>query len=250
MSTLSVTKTYLNGTVLTQGQLDSSFDSISAFINGANIDGTNIAVGGVSATQLASNSVTTAKILDTNITLAKLAAEVSAFLLPTGTVLSFAGASTPSGFLLCDGSAISRTTYASLFTAIGVAHGNGDGSTTFHLPDYRGRFLRGRDAGTSRDPDAGSRTASNSGGNSGDAVGSVQSAQTSSHTHTITDPGHLHAVGFNTAGGATIDSQAATGTAGGTYNTNGASTGITGTNATGGNETRPINANVNYIIKI
>lgn len=64
-------------------------------------------------------------------------------LVPTGTVLSFAGATAPSGYLSCDGSAISRSIYSDLFYIIGTSHGNGDGSTTFNLPDYRYSFLRG-----------------------------------------------------------------------------------------------------------
>lgn len=93
---------------------------------------------------------------------------------PAGTVLPFAGATAPDGWALCDGSIVSRSEYAELYLAIGDAWGNGDGSTTFHLPDLRGRFLRGVDNGAGRDGDAGSRTTSNAGGNSGDNVGSAQ----------------------------------------------------------------------------
>lgn len=66
---------------------------------------------------------------------------------PTGVVLPFAGASAPSGYLLADGSAVSRTTYAALFTAIGTAYGIGDGSTTFNLPNLKGKVPVGKDAG-------------------------------------------------------------------------------------------------------
>lgn len=64
---------------------------------------------------------------------------------PTGTLTMWAGSNTtvPNGYLLCDGKAVSRTTYASLFTAVGTIHGSGDGSTTFNLPDLRGVFVRG-----------------------------------------------------------------------------------------------------------
>lgn len=62
---------------------------------------------------------------------------------PTGTVLTFAGAAAPSGYMICDGSAISRTTYAALFSVIGVLYGPGDGSTTFNLPDMRSRMVMG-----------------------------------------------------------------------------------------------------------
>lgn len=66
---------------------------------------------------------------------------------PSGAVMHFARGSAPSGWLVCDGSAISRTTYASLFAAIGSTFGAGDGSTTFNLPDLRGEFIRGLDNG-------------------------------------------------------------------------------------------------------
>lgn len=62
----------------------------------------------------------------------------------TGTVLDFAGAVAPVGWLLCDGSSVSRTTYANLFAVIGATHGSGDGSTTFGLPDGRGRVIAGK----------------------------------------------------------------------------------------------------------
>lgn len=66
--------------------------------------------------------------------------------IPPGCFLQFAGTGeAPSGFLLCNGAAVSRTTYANLFFAIGTTYGTGDGSTTFNLPDYRGAFLRGYD---------------------------------------------------------------------------------------------------------
>jgi microcystin-dependent protein len=62
----------------------------------------------------------------------------------TGAMLMFAGSSAPSGYLIADGSAISRTTYAALFAAISTAHGAGDGSTTFNIPNMQGRFAVGR----------------------------------------------------------------------------------------------------------
>ena len=68
---------------------------------------------------------------------------ISRALVPTGTVLAFAGRSAPSGVLLCDGLAVSRTTYTSLFSVIGTTYGSGDGSTTFNLPDMRGRVAVG-----------------------------------------------------------------------------------------------------------
>lgn len=62
---------------------------------------------------------------------------------PAGTIISFAGNSAPAGFLICNGAAVSRTTYAKLFAAIGTIYGAGDGSSTFNLPDMSARFLEG-----------------------------------------------------------------------------------------------------------
>ena len=63
--------------------------------------------------------------------------------IPTGVILPFGGSTVPEGFLLCNGAAISRTTYAKLFAAIGTLYGAGDGATTFNLPDMRDRFAEG-----------------------------------------------------------------------------------------------------------
>ena len=63
--------------------------------------------------------------------------------LPTGSYIQFAGSQAPEGFLVCNGGAISRTTYSALFDVIGTTYGSGDGSTTFNLPDLTDRFLQG-----------------------------------------------------------------------------------------------------------
>ena len=77
-------------------------------------------------------------------TLAALSAGVEQF--PAGAVVAFAGASAPSGWMICNGAAISRTTYATLFTAISTTYGVGDGSTTFNIPDITGRVIAGKEA--------------------------------------------------------------------------------------------------------
>jgi hypothetical protein len=86
---------------------------------------------------------------------------------PVSEIVALGTDETPKNFLYCDGSAVSRTTYAELYASIGTNFGEGDGSTTFNVPDLRGYFLRGQDDGTGTDPDAGSRTALNTGGNTG-----------------------------------------------------------------------------------
>lgn len=171
---------------------------------------------------------------DDTVTIAKLAADVLEYLIPTGTILPFGGFSgvTPTGFLVCDGSAVSRTTFLNLYSVIGDQFGEGNGSTTFNVPDFRGRFLRGVDGAAGRDPDSASRTAMNPGGNTGNTVGSVQGDSFASHTHDVDFfSGGLSTQLFNG------------GTDGPTLRGSETST------STGGNETRPINAYVNYIIK-
>lgn len=122
---------------------------------------------------------------------------------PTGTVTMFAGASAPTGWLICDGSAISRTTYADLFTAIGTTYGAGDGSTTFNLPNLKGRVPVGQDAAQTEFDVLGE-----TGGAKTHTLAAtempvhthVQNAHThiqNSHTHTEpshthTQPGHAH----------------------------------------------------------
>lgn len=172
---------------------------------------------------------------------------------PPGALMPFAGVNSPTGYLMCDGSAVSRTTYAILFGVIGTAYGAGDGATTFNIPDTRGYFLRGVDAGTGRDPDTASRGAAASGGNTGDAVGSVEGDTFGAHNHVIniSDPGHVHQVPAQNGGGGANGFNYASGGTSFTEPTIGAGTGIgASSNNTGGSETRPKNLYVNYIIKI
>lgn len=99
----------------------------------------------------------------------------------TGAIKMYAGTAAPSGYLLCDGTQISRATYASLFAVIGTTYGNGNGSSTFHLPDLRGRVAMGLDnmggvtAGRVTSASAGGANADNLGGTGG------------SETHVLTD---------------------------------------------------------------
>jgi microcystin-dependent protein len=65
---------------------------------------------------------------------------------PTGQITAFGGASAPTGWLLCDGTAVSRTTYAALFAVLGTTYGAGNGTTTFNVPDLRQRFAMGKAA--------------------------------------------------------------------------------------------------------
>lgn len=162
----------------------------------------------------------------------------------TGTIQLYAAISPPAGYLECDGSAVSRTTFSALFAIIGTTFGSGDGTTTFNLPDMRGYFARGWDDGAGIDP--------------GRAFGSVQTDLLDSHSHTITDPSHSHpytyalasntGVLFQVGGSANaVVGLSATGLSNPTA-TDTNTTGIT-INNTGGVETRPKNVALLYVIK-
>ena len=122
-------------------------------------------------------------------------------IVPSGALMPFAGASAPTGFLLCHGQAVSRTTYATLFSAISTTYGTGDGSSTFNLPDLRGRVIAGQDdmGGASAN-----RLTNQTGGLNGDTLGAaggsethtLTTAQLASHTHSFSDTDSITAMTF------------------------------------------------------
>ena len=180
----------------------------------------------------------------TGAAVSQLRTTAEAPLLPIGTIVAYAADVGPmdsetrralesAGWLVCDGSQVSRARFPKLFAAVGEIHGRGNASTTFNLPDYKGRFLRGVDAGAGRDPDAGRRDPANNGGLGGDQVGSVQDDEVRFHTHTT-----VQMIGTNAVDG--VDS---TTTASGEHHNEPRDTG-----ACCGRETRPKNANVNWLI--
>lgn len=306
MPTLSITKTYADGNILTEADLDNIRTSIQTWANTTKLDDTNIQAngispdkldiadseylefgtgndgrigvisddlvvenvtsdkdiifkvndGGVSGTEVCRmngdaseilmaagkniNLNTTGKVINSAAPSAGTDLVNKTYadsLLPTGTILAYAVATAPSGFLLCDGSQVSRTTYATLFALIGITAGQGDGSTTFNVPDLRGRFLRGRDAAAGRDPDAATRTAMNTGGATGDNAFSVQDSAVGPHKHNVDV----------TAGGP--DGAGTAGIIGLVGSADAADKIVRNNSATINTESRPINANVNFIIK-
>lgn len=131
---------------------------------------------------------------------------------PAGTVIDYAASTAPPGYLKANGAAVSRTTYSTLFAAIGTTFGVGDGSTTFNVPDLRGEFVRGWD--DSRGVD------------SARVFGSAQSDLLRNHTHDYAAP----SISASMAGGAS--NNVLTSVSAATGNPNG---------GLGGAETRPRN---------
>lgn len=117
---------------------------------------------------------------------------------PTGAIFAYGGATAPTGWLICDGSPVSRTTYSLLFAVIGTLYGAGDGSTTFNLPDLRGRVAAGW-AASGGHPDVSTLGLT-------DGTSTLASRRPR-HKHSVanpaisvTDPGHIHTAPF-TGGG-------------------------------------------------
>lgn len=103
-----------------------------------------------------------------------------------GFICMYGGTVAPNGFLLCDGSAVSRTTYADLFSSIGVTYGSGDGSTTFNLPDLTGRVV----VGVSNDYAIGDT--------GGEETHALLSSEMPSHVHEVPTHGHSHSIKAST----------------------------------------------------
>ena len=140
---------------------------------------------------------------------------------PPGVILPFAGATAPDGFLLCYGQAVSRDTYSDLFAAIGTTYGAGDGSTTFNLPDLRGRVAAGKD-------DMGGTAANRITNGGSGIVGTTLGANGGAETHTLTTaqiPNHSHTILGGDTTPASFTNRAGQGDGNNNYNWNSGSAG-------------------------
>jgi microcystin-dependent protein len=190
----------------------------TTFISGETVTPARLNAAATPVVAVADGEITTAKIADGSVALGKLVAAVQQSLLPSGAVQAFAMDSAPAGWLAADGAAVSRNTYASLFSAIGTTYGAGDGSTTFALPDLRGYFVRG--SGTNAD------------GTAAGAFGAKQADQLRAHGHTYSLAVNSSVYSHNGGAGAlrTLNANAQT-------------------SSVGGAETRPANIALLYCIK-
>jgi microcystin-dependent protein len=172
-------------------------------------------------------------------------------LLPTGTIQMYGGQynNIPNGWLLCDGTAVSRSTYEKLFDIVGTQFGVGNGSSTFNLPDLRAKFPRGAtntaNAGTTGGADSVTLTEAESG--------------SPAHNHGITDPSHSHQIGSTTSSNAQSSNNYVQRQNYGRMDlgmtTGSSSTGIsvnnsTATNAASAHENRPAFLELLYMIRI
>jgi microcystin-dependent protein len=151
--------------------------------------------GSITNAKIDTGAITESKIADGAITASKIAegAIVLPASVPTGVVNAFAGsaANAPTGWLICDGTAVSRSTYSALFTLIGTTYGAGNGSTTFNLPNLQNRFVAGRGSLSWSD------TLNETGG-SKDAVVASHGHNTVGHGHSMS---HSHGASMSSSGG-------------------------------------------------
>ncbi len=161
------------------------------------------------------------RVLDNYYLKGEIDSFIAATILPAGAVLFFAMNAAPSGYLVCNGSAVSRTAFATLFSKIGTLYGSGDGSTTFNLPDLRGEFIRGWDGGKGVD--------------SGRLFGSGQLDLFKSHNHSLKN--YPLTSGMVTRAPAVWTSETT-------------QDGMTTTEDSGGSETRPRNVAMLPCIKV
>jgi len=194
----------------------------------------------------ANRAVGTDHIQDASVTPAKLSAGALGQFMPVGAVIQFSGTTLPANWLECDGSAISRATYVDLNTLYsndGYLWGNGNGTTTFNLPDLRGYFLRGRSTGAAVDPD-GPRALANV---QADAIKDHKHFEFANASVDIANPidnasqAAKHTTSGSADAGEAIITKSATA----------ATLGLTSDPTAGGaTETRPKNVAIIYIVKV
>jgi microcystin-dependent protein len=238
MATLTIPNSFSAGTAAVASQVNANFTAVKSFVEAIS-SGVNIDSGAVTAAKLDSGLTNT--------------------FVPLGGLVPYAGASAPAGgkWMLADGAAISRSSYAALFALVGTTYGAGDGTTTFNLPNLKGRVVVGLDA-TQTEFDALGET----GGAKSVTLTAAQSGLVA-HSHSITDVQHSHSVSgeevpneLNINGDAQNVLESAFASFLTSENTGLAYTGITGTqsvssaNASQGHENLQPYAVLNYLVRV
>ena len=126
------------------GNANTSASDAAGYAANASTSATNAATSETNASNSAGAAATSESNASASATNAAASAAAAALAItPTGSVIAFAGSTSPTGWLLCDGSAVSRTDYAALFAVIGTTYGAGDGTDTFNLPNLTDKFIEG-----------------------------------------------------------------------------------------------------------
>jgi hypothetical protein len=218
MATVTVTPGYSwsSGEIVTPAKMNLAAEPTASVT--AIVDADVAAGAAIALSKLATGALPTAITVSSG----NMVTATAQALLPAGAVMPFAMNSAPAGWLAANGAAVSRSTYATLFAAIGTTHGAGNGSTTFNVPDLRGIFVRG----------SGDQTISGTLYSKAFALKEADALKT--HTHTYQWKGTTYGGAFGGNGGTwQLDS---------TQNTGNPSTGTSA-------ETRPANIALLYCIK-
>lgn len=136
--------------------------------------------------------------VNTSITSSQMSGTGALFLVPTGVIFPYAGSAAPTGWLLCDGTAVSRTTYAALFAVIGTTFGAGDGSTTFNVPNMGDRVIAGKGATKTTLGGTGGATSQTPSGSVGSTT--LSESQIPSHRHLVRGESRPDSVGIQYGG--------------------------------------------------
>jgi microcystin-dependent protein len=256
MAKITTGQSFNAGDQLTSTKLNNIIGT--AFLDSDSVTGTtlNLTSGQL---KVATNGITDNEIINGAVTTAKLHSSILNSLMPTATVLPYAGLTAPTGYLVCAGQSVSTTTYADLYGVIGYTYG-GSGSF-FNLPDLRGRVIAGQD---DMDGTSANRLTGLTGGVDGDVLGgtggdekhALTEAQMPKHYHQMRGPNSITApqdnggtTGHGVYGGGTPDDAAQEY---GTYSTGGsASSGSQSTGTSNGNNHNNVQPTIilNYIIK-
>lgn len=162
MATLTVPYSFVPATSIVASEVNSNFGAVKTFVE-ALAAGTNLDTGSIASSKLATATIQ--------------------LLAPTGAINAYAGSIAPTGWLLCDGAAVSRATYADLFALIGTTYGIGDGTSTFNLPDLKGRVPVGK---------AATGTFASLAATGGAETHTLTTAQIPSHQHNVSE--YVHSV--------------------------------------------------------
>jgi microcystin-dependent protein len=256
-------KTWIDGDILTASDLNAEVQNILTNLTPAGIDDESATLAAMRATKdpyAASTAVLPTSLQEEIQELRYQIQQITgktywyedaeASLTPTGGIILWPTDTAPSGFLLCSGQAVNRTTYATLFALIGTTYGVGDSSTTFNVPDLRGRFPLGKD-------NMGGSSANRVTDADADALGGADGDETKSiaHDHTYnTVIAHTHVTRHTVYGGGTPAYAALTGQASGydtdiTTSSTGSASGTTASGGTATQDIMPPFITLNYIIK-
>jgi microcystin-dependent protein len=158
----------------------------SAKISADTIAAGDIATSGVTTDEILDGTIATADLADGSVTAGKLAGSISAGTTRVGMVIDFVSSTCPTQYVAAYGQAISRSTYSELFALTGTTYGVGDGSTTFNVPDLRGRVVVGEDdmGGVSADRIATTLNGDTLGATGGEELHTMTSGELVAHTHT------------------------------------------------------------------